>query len=84
MTAMGAAGCGCRQAYFNFFLTAGSVDIKKFMTLLPPFSFQHDWQAVDDDIEKAAYTKAEQNNGCIKQPLFCLEYVEYFQKGLML
>jgi hypothetical protein len=58
-----------------------SFDVEKFMTLLPPFTFQHKRQAIDDDIQKTAHTKAEQSNGCIKQPLLCLENGEYFQAG---
>lgn len=78
---MGATGCGCCQAYAWLFIPALSFYLQEIMALLSPFTFQHQRQAIDDDIQKAAYTKAEQNNGCIKQPWFCLEYGEYFQAG---
>ena len=73
MTAMGTAGCRCGQAYFCLIIRFLALNIEEFMALLPPVAFQHDRQAVDHYIQKAAHAQAEQNNGRIKQPLFCLE-----------
>jgi hypothetical protein len=59
MAAMGAAGCGCCKAYIRLFTGVRIFCFKKFMALPPPFMFQHQRQAIYDNVQEAAYTKAE-------------------------
>ena len=85
MPAMRAAGCRFGKPDFFFFSGTGwCFELEELVALLSPVPFQHQRQAIDNNIQETADTEAEQNNGCIKQPLFCLEYGEYFQKRLML
>lgn len=79
MTTVRAGRCRYREVEFLDCLFC-VFNFEEFSALLAPVTFQNNGQTIDDDIQKTANTKAEKNNGCIKQPLFMPEYVKYFQE----